>query len=172
MRIDLNKCSKAIMPKTAAASIKDWFLSIKRNIFILIYKLVVFIIKMTPIETLAAVFAVLVLLKLLIIIVSPRLRLAIAESILSKNAAVLTMMLLALTAIISYYVLSSLTIVEVAAVMMLMSGLMALFFIQYKKIMLQLLRESLSPDFLMKNWLSLLIWGLLAIWVLYAVLVK
>ena len=127
---------------------------------------------MTPIETLAAVFAVLVLLKLLIIIVSPRLRLAIAESILSKNAAVLTMMLLALTAIIGYYVLSSLTIVEVAAVMMLMSGLMALFFIQYKKIMLQLLRESLSPDFLMKNWLSLLIWGLLAIWVLYAVLVK
>ena len=127
---------------------------------------------MTPIETLATIFAILILFKLLIIIVSPKLRVTIAESILSKNAAILTITLLILTAIIGYYVLSSLTIVEVAAVMMLMSGLMALFFIQYKKIMLQLLRESLSPDFLMKNCLSLLIWGLLAIWALYAVFVK
>ena len=112
-----------------------------------------------------------VLFKLLIIIVSPKLRVTIAESILSKNAAILTVTLLILTAIIGYYVLSSLTIVEVAAVMMLMSGLMALFFIQYKKIMLQLLRESLSQDFLIKNWMSLLIWGLLAIWALYAVFI-
>ena len=124
---------------------------------------------MTPIETLATIFAILILFKLLIIIVSPKLRVTIAESILSKNAAILTITLLILTAIIGYYVLSSLTIVEVAAVMMLMSGLMALFFIQYKKIMLQLLRESLSPDFLMKNWPSILIWGLLAIWALYGV---
>ncbi len=127
---------------------------------------------MTPSEILATIFGILVLFKLLIIIVSPKLRVTIAESILSKNAAILTITLLILTAIIGYYVLSSLTIVEVAAVMMLMSGLMALFFIQYKKIMLQLLRESLSPDFLMKNCLSLLIWGLLAIWALYAVFVK
>ena len=127
---------------------------------------------MTPSEILATIFGILVLFKLLIIIVSPKLRVTIAESILSKNAAILTITLLILTAIIGYYVLSSLTIVEVAAVMMLMSGLMALFFIQYKKIMIQLLRESLSPDFLMKNCLSLLIWGLLAIWALYAVFVK
>ena len=93
---------------------------------------------MTPIEILATIFAVLVLFKLLIIIVSPKLRVTIAESILSKNAAILTITLLILTAIIGYYVLSSLTIVEVAAAMMLMSGLMALFFIQYKKIMIQL----------------------------------
>lgn len=126
---------------------------------------------MTPIETLATIFAILVLFKLLIIVVSPKLRVTIAESILGKNAAILTVTLLILTAIIGYYVLSSLTIVEVAAVMMLMSGLMALFFIQYKKIMLQLLRESLSQDFLIKNWMSLLIWGLLAIWALYAVFI-
>ena len=124
---------------------------------------------MTPLEVLAAIFGVLVLLKLLLIIFNPPLRIRIVESILNKNIAVLTIIYLALTAIVGYYVLSSLSIVEVAAVMMLMSGLMGLFFIQYQKIMLQLAKETLSSDFLSKNWLSILIWAALAIWALYAV---
>lgn len=124
---------------------------------------------MTPLEVLAAIFGVLVLLKLSLIMLNPQLRIRIVESIINKNIAFLAIIYLVLTAIAGYYVLSSLSIVEVAAVMMLMSGLMGLFFVQYQKIMLQLAKETLSSDFLSKNWLSILIWAALAIWALYAV---
>lgn len=124
---------------------------------------------MTPIEILATIFAVLVLLKLFLIIFNPQLRIRIAESFLNKNPTILTIIFLILAAIIGYYVFSSFTVVDVAAVMMLFSALMGIFFIQYPKNMLELLRDSLSSReaFLRKNWLSILIWTFFAIWVLY-----
>jgi len=126
---------------------------------------------MTPIEILATIFAVLVLFKLILSITNPKLRVKIAESFISTNTAVMIIVFLALTAIVGYYMLSSLTIVEVAAAMLFMSGLMGIFFIQYKGIMLKLLRESLKSreEFLRKNWLTFLIWAAIAVWVLYVV---
>jgi len=126
---------------------------------------------MTPIEVLATIFAVLVLLKLFLSIFNPQLRVRIAESFLNKNPTVLTVIFLALAAVIGYYVFSSLTVVDVAAVMMLLSALMGIFFIQYPENMLELVRESLKSrkEFLRKNWLSVLIWGFLAIWVIYSI---
>ena len=127
---------------------------------------------MTPIEIVATIFAVLILVKLFLIVVSPKTRVKIAEMILSKNPAILTMILLILTAIIGYYIFNRFTMVDVAAIMMFLSGLMALFFIQYPKISIELARESLkSRDvFLRKNWLSILIWLAIAILVLYTIL--
>ena len=127
---------------------------------------------MTPIEVVATIFAVLILVKLFLITVSPKTRVKIAEVILSKNPTILTMIILILTVIIGYYIFKSFTIVDVAAVMMFLSGLMALFFIQYPKIGIELARESSkSRDvFLRKNWLSILIWLAIAILVLYTIL--
>ena len=127
---------------------------------------------MTPIEIIATIFAVLILVKLFLIVVSPKTRVKIAEAVLSKNPTILTMIILILTAIIGYYIFNSFTIVDVAAVMMFLSGLMALFFIQYPKIGIELVRESSkSRDiFLRKNWLSILIWMAIAILVLYTIL--
>lgn len=127
---------------------------------------------MTPIEIIATIFAVLILVKLFLIIASPKTRVKIAEMILSKNSTILTMIILILTAIIGYYIFNSFTIVDVAAVMMFLWGLMALFFIQYPKISIELARESSkSRDvFLRKNWLSILIWLAIAILVLYTIL--
>ena len=127
---------------------------------------------MTPIEIIATIFAVLILVKLFLIVVSPKTRVKIAEAILSKNPTILTMIILILTAIIGYYIFNSFTILDVAAVMMFLSGLMALFFVQYPKIGIELVRESSkSRDvFLRKNWLSLLIWLAIAILVLYTIL--
>ncbi len=129
---------------------------------------------MTPIEVLASIFAVLVLFKLLLSIFNPQLRIKIAEAFLSKNPTTLTIIFLMLALLIGYYVFSSLSIVEVAAVMLFMSLLMGLFFIQYYKIMIKMLEDELKSrsDFLRKNWLSLLIWAGIAIWMLYALLVK
>lgn len=127
---------------------------------------------MTPIEVLAAIFAVLVLIKLLLSVINPQIRVRMAETFLNRNnTAILTIIYLILTAVTGYYVLSSLTIVEAAAAMMLLSGLMGIFFVQYPEIMRKLLRESLKSrqDFLRKNWLSFAIWGLFAIWALYEI---
>ena len=81
---------------------------------------------MTPIEILAAIFAVLVLFKLILSIANPQARVKIAESFLNKNPATLTIIFLVLSAVIGYYVLSAVSIIEVAAVMMLLSALMGL----------------------------------------------
>ena len=129
------------------------------------------IIKMPAIEVLATIFAVLVLVKLLLFIFNPQLRIKIVESFFKANTTLLTVVYLALTAIVGYYVLSSLSIVEVGAVTLFVSGLFGLFFIQYKEIMIKLARESLKSGFLSKNWLSLLIWAVIAILVLSEVLV-
>ena len=124
---------------------------------------------MTPIEVLATIFAALILFKIFLSIFNPQLRMRMAEGIMNKNPSVLTISFLILTAIVGYYVLSSLTIVEVAASMMLLSGLLGIFYIQYPEIMTKLIKESLKSrqDFLRKNWLSLIIWVVIAIWVLY-----
>ena len=126
---------------------------------------------MTPIEVLATIFAVLVLFKLLLSVINPQARVKIAEGILSKNPTILTIIFLILTAIIGYYIFDSFTIVDVAAVMMFLSALMGLFFIQYQKIMIRLLKEELKSrqKFIRKNWLSILIWLAIAIWVLYSI---
>ena len=129
---------------------------------------------MTPIEILATIFAVLVLFKLLLSIISPQSRLKMAESITSKNPAILTIILLALTAIVGYYIFNSYSIVDVAALMLFLSGLIALVFVPYQKLMIKLLREELKSRtiFLSKNWLSILIWAIIAIWVFYTVFIK
>ncbi len=124
---------------------------------------------MTPIEILATIFAILILFKLLLSVINPQARLKMVEAILNKNPTILTIIFLILTAIIGYYIFDSFTIVNVAAVMIFLSALMGLFFIQYKKIMIRLLKEELKSrsEFIRKNWLSILIWAGLAIWTLY-----
>ena len=49
---------------------------------------------MTPIEIVATIFAVLILVKLFLILISPKTRVKIAEVILSKNPTILTMIIL------------------------------------------------------------------------------
>jgi len=126
---------------------------------------------MTPIEIVATIFAVLILVKLFLILISPKTRVKIAEVILSKNPTILTMIILILTTIIGYYIFNSFTIVDVAAVMMFLFGLMALFFVQYPKIGIELVKESSKSRgvFLRKNWLSILIWLAIPILVLYTI---
>ena len=126
---------------------------------------------MTPIEIIATIFAVLILVKLFLILISPKTRVKIAEVILSKNPTILTMIILILTTIIGYYIFNSFTIVDVAAVMMFLFGLMALFFVQYPKIGIELVKESSKSRgvFLRKNWLSILIWLAIPILVLYTI---
>ena len=125
---------------------------------------------MTPIEILATIFAVLVIVKLVVVTVKPDLWMRAAGAML-KSAVLTTLIYLALAVIIGYYIFTDLNVVQVGAVMLLASMLIGIGLGPYSKIILKLGEEFLSVG-LSKAWLAMLIWAALAIWVLYAVFTK
>ncbi len=125
---------------------------------------------MTPIEILATIFVVMVITKLVIITVKPNLWMK-ASAVLLKNEILTTLVYLVLAIVIGAYIFTDLTVVEVAAVMPLVSTLIGIGLGPYSKIILKLSEEFLSVG-VGKAWLAMLIWAALAIWVLYAVFAK
>ena len=126
---------------------------------------------MTPIEILATVFAVLILVKVSIFAVRPETWMKVSEAILNKKDW-LTVPLLILAGVVGYYVFTSLSVVEVAAVMLFASLLMSLFLLPYYDDVLKV-KEFFGrrSEMLRRSWWSLLIWVGIAVWVLYAVFV-
>lgn len=125
---------------------------------------------MTPIEILATIFAILVLVKLLIVAINPKVWMKVAEAILS-NYTLTTAVYLILAVIVGYYIFANLNIVQVAAAMLLTSVLMGLTLVAYSKTMLKVAKEILGTrsDMFRKAWLAILIWVAIAVWVLYTV---
>jgi len=125
---------------------------------------------MTPIEILAIIIAVFILLKLSIITINPKFWMKIAEAALS-NYTITTITYLLLAVVVGYYIFNSLNIVQVAAVMLFTSLLIGLGFIPYSEIILKAAKERLGTrrDMFRKAWLSIVIWAGIAIWVLYSV---
>ena len=82
-----------------------------------------------------------------------------------------TLIYLFLAGIVGYYVLSNIAIIQIAAVMLFTSLLGGIGLAPYSRVMLRLGEEILNEG-VSKAWLSMLIWTLVAIWVLYTVFVK
>jgi len=126
---------------------------------------------MTPIEILATIFAVLVLVKIAICAVNPKHWMRWARAALKESALAMVAYLI-LAAIVGYYVLTSMSIVQVAAVMLLTGILAALAFIPYSEALLKMGEDIVEKGVLYKSWkvgIIVSIWVALAIWVLYAV---
>jgi len=122
---------------------------------------------MTPIEILATIFAVFVIVKLVVVSVKPGLWMKWAKGML-KNELLITLIYFVLAVIIGYYIFAEMTVVQVAAVTLWVSMLIGIGFVPYSKILLKTSDELLSVG-ISKGWLSMLIWAVLAIWVLYVV---
>ena len=130
-------------------------------------------VKMTPIEILATIFAILVLVKLLIVAVNPKLWMKGVESIVS-NYAFTTIVYVLLTVIIGYIIFKSLSIVQVAAVMLFTSVLIGLTMVPYLDKLLALGKEIVGTrsEMFRRGWLAIVIWAGIAVWTLYAVFAK
>ena len=100
---------------------------------------------MTPIEILATIFAILVLVKLLLVAVNPKLWMKGVESILS-NYVFTTVVYVLLAIIIGYIVFKSLSIVQVAAVMLFTTVLIGLTMAPYLDKVLSWGRRSSEHD--------------------------
>jgi len=124
---------------------------------------------MAPIEILATFFAVFVIVKLVVVTVKPGLWMKWAKGIL-KNELLITLIYFVFAVIVGYYIFAELTVVQVAAVTLWVSMLIGIGFIPYSKILLKTSDELLSVG-ISTTWLSMLIWAVLAVWVLYAVFI-
>jgi hypothetical protein len=78
---------------------------------------------------------------------------------------------LVLAAVVGYFIFSSLTIVQVGAVMLFTSLLAGVGLVPYSQVILKVGEEMLTEG-VGKAWLSMLIWFCIALWVLFGVLIQ
>lgn len=118
------------------------------------------------VEWFVLVFAIGVLIKLLICAFNPKGWLKFAKSI-YKSPSVLFVVELILAAILLYYLLMELTIIQIFATISLGALLTGMTFAIYNKEAMDFAGKFLKGKSLLKRaWLPILIWLALAIWVL------
>lgn len=116
---------------------------------------------------LAGAFAVVILLKLLVVLTSPDKWMSLAAAFL-EHTALVTGIYAVLIIIAGYYIFSSLDIIDVAVVMFFTSLLVGLSIIPYSGTLLKM-REGILTVGLSQAWYAVVIWGAIAVAVLYRV---
>ena len=124
---------------------------------------------MTPIEIIALVFIVFVLIKLVVIWNNPLNWKPVVTAVYGKPAVTIVVAL-ALGVIILRYLLVELTIVQIFASMTFMMALMAVQFALFGKELTELSDKYFEDRAMLKKaWPSIILWLLLIAWVLYEI---
>jgi len=124
----------------------------------------------TPLETIALVLIVIILVKLIIVIVNRNAWLKFTHKIYNKPIPT-TILLAALGILVLYYLVQELSIVQIMAVLAFSSLIFALGFLQYPKEMhklsTKLLKKKFSPGIIVYIliWLALIAWAAIEIFV-------
>lgn len=124
---------------------------------------------LSPVEILAVVFAVAVLLKVLIFAIKPSYLIRKARLIIQKKDSVTFMAgHLVIFLVVGYFVLQELAITQIAAVMFLTVILVGMTLRVYPRTLLKVINDiaNIGPE---RAWLPLLIWALIAVVVLYTI---
>jgi hypothetical protein len=116
---------------------------------------------------LAGVFAVTVLLKLSILAINPHLWAGAVQAIQGQQTLIM-LIYLVLLAITGYYAFSSLDLINIAVVMLFTSLLIAFTITPYVSALPKMPEEIISMG-AGKAWLAMLLWGALAVAVLYKI---
>lgn len=125
---------------------------------------------MDAVDILAIVFSVLALAKLLICLLDPQTGLKASEELL-KRPSVATIAYLILTVVVGYLVFTNLSGGQIGAVLLFSSLLMGLAVAPHSKEVLEVARRicGTKEEVLRKNWLSIIIWAIAAVWILIGV---
>lgn len=125
---------------------------------------------MTPVEFFAALFAILVLAKIAILLIHPRLWLKMAAALLRCRLA--TAVYLILAGIVGHYLLASMSIVQLSAVMLFASLLMAASILPYAETILSEAGNILTRrlNIIRSSWILIMIWAVISIWTLLVLL--
>ncbi|MDP2967507.1 MAG: hypothetical protein Q8N87_03820 [bacterium] len=122
---------------------------------------------MTTIEIFAAILAILTLVKIITCLINPRAWMKLVEP-LFKNPAVTTVVYLILAVVTGYYVLQSVSIVEIGAAMLFFAFLMGVGLMPYSETLFKL-RDEVIEKGVKKAWPAVIVWLAFALWILYAV---
>ncbi len=123
---------------------------------------------MTPIQIMALIVAVLGAIKLIVIVIDPKIWLKKVVKPIYANTMLASLIGLIIAGVSLYYLKQTMTIVDIFAVMLFFFGLMLMSFAVMSKEMVALADKVLRKDGLMRFWLPMLVWILLLIWVFYA----
>lgn len=123
---------------------------------------------MNPIEIIALVFALAILIKLITVLISPKSWLALVKKIYA-SPAILMIVELILACIIFYYLnVAGITLIQIAAIGAFIALLMGISVAAYYKDILGMAEKMLKNHAIVKKaWLAILIWLILALWILY-----
>jgi len=121
---------------------------------------------MNAIEIIAAITAWVIVIKVLVILVNPKAWMDKVAKPIYENSGVSTFVFAVLTAIVGYYLLQVMSIVEIFAVAAFISLLMGLGALAFSKDVLKFAQEMMKKNGIKKAWLSTVIWAFLALWVL------
>lgn len=125
---------------------------------------------MSIIELLAVVFAVIVLAKIITISIKPRAWMDYVAEPIYKNAKTSIVVFLILALFSGYYLLQVVSVIEIGAVMLFTVFLTGIAFLPYSKMILKMGEEMLERG-VKKDWPAMIIWIILAAWILYAVFI-
>ncbi len=118
-------------------------------------------------KILAGSFALIILLKLVFVVTSPQQWMGLAAVFVGHYVLVMAIYLI-LSVITGYYIFSSLNLIDIALVMFFTSLLTALALIPYSTLLISL-NEQIIARGMGKAWLAMLIWGALAVAILFRV---
>ncbi len=127
---------------------------------------------MTALEIIATIFAIFILVKMVVLLIDPQIWMKKVAEPLLGNPRLATAVYVVLAIVVGYYVFASLHIVDVAAVMLFTALVMGVGMMPYSKALLKLAGEmSATRSELLRNaWLPIVIWTVIALWVLTSVL--
>ncbi len=120
---------------------------------------------MIPIEIIALILIIVVAIKLIVIMTNPKKWIAVVDAI-WKNSGLTTIVCLVGAGVILYYLLDAgMGIVQILAVMLLLSLLMGLSIAAYSKDLIGLGKKMLKDRAIVKKaWLAIIIWIVLILW--------
>jgi len=125
---------------------------------------------LTSIEIFALIVVIVAAIKILVLLIQPKSWLSVVKTVYAKPALAM-MVELILAAVILYYLLAELNIVQIFAVMLFFALLMAISFTTYSKETISWARKMLNKNVIKKAWLAILIWVILIVWVLYTLFI-
>ncbi|SRR3989344_2562184 len=125
---------------------------------------------LTPIETIALIFSVIGIIKLLVILINRRSWFPIIRGIYG-NPKISSAIVFALSLIVFYYLIREITIIQLMATIGFVSLLMVLGFLQWNKEVLILAKKIFKDKLSLWTLIYSLLWMILMFWAIYEIVV-
>jgi len=126
---------------------------------------------MAALDIIATIFALLIVVKIVVLLVNPQLWMKKVAEPLLGNPLLATAVYGILAIVVGYYVFTNLDIIDIAAVMAFTALVTGLGMLPYAQTLLKTAEEMSARSKLLRNaWLPIVIWVVIALWVLTSVL--